>query len=424
MGHKMQVRKTMQFKCLFSMVLTLGLVLMSTGVHAGAREQAKRIHDRLAGVPASNAVIDAMEACILDNTSTACTDSVNDTNLVGSGPVFAAHIAMQNSAFYNATVKNFASPWTNEEQDIFVPLNDYSATVIGMVRDNTPFSSLLSADIIYTGSPTLGLPAYSATNNNHYIQLENRNIDMSNTANLVAMSQSAVTGLPANATAGVMTTRAAARAFFIDGTNRAMFRFTMLNHLCNDMEQIKDNTRAHDRVRQDVSRSPGGDSRIFFSACVGCHAGMEPLTQAYAYYNFEYTPGNEDSGRLVYTPGNVQPKYLINAGNFKYGYVTTDDRWDNYWRVGPNSLLGWDTNNLSLPSSGNGAKTMGRELGNTYAFATCQVKKVFKTVCLRGPTVNDSGTPSELTTVTAAFKSNNYNMKMLFAETAEACMGN
>lgn len=423
MGHKMQVRKTMQFKYLFSMMLTLGLVLSSTGVHAGAREQAKRIHDRLAGVPASNAVIDAMEACILDKNSTVCSDGGGDSSL-GNGAVVAAHIAMQNPAFYNATVKNFASPWTNEEQDVFVPLNDYSATVIGMVRDSTPFSSLLSADIIYIGAPTLGLPAYSATNNNHYIEIEQRNIDMSSTTNLVAMSQSTVTGLPANATAGVMTTRAAARAFFIDGTNRAMFRFTVLNHMCNDMEQIKDNTRAHDRVRQDVSRSPGGDSRLFFNDCVACHAGMDPMAQAFAYYNFEYTAGNEDSGRLVYTPGNVQAKYLINAGNFKYGYVTTDDRWDNYWRVGPNSLLGWDTQNLSLPASGNGAKTMGRELGNSHAFAACQVKKVFKTVCLREPTVDDTTTTSESTTITASFKSNNYNMKMLFAETAEACMGN
>jgi hypothetical protein len=89
-----------------------------------------------------------------------------------------------------------------------------------------------------------------------------------------------------NATAGVMTTRAAARAFFIDGTNRAMFRFTMLNHFCNDMEQVLDTTRSPDRIRQDVSRSPGGDSRVFLNNCVGCHSGMDPLAQAFAYYDY------------------------------------------------------------------------------------------------------------------------------------------
>jgi len=421
MGHIMRVNKEMQSRNVISILLSLGLILSSSVVQAGPREQAKRIHDRLAGAPASNAVLDVMEACIIDETSTACTNGGGDSNL-GSGPVVAAHIAMQNPSFYNATIKNFATPWTNEEQDIFAPLNDYSATIIGMVRDNTPFNTILSADRIYIGvapQGTAALPAYSNSNNNHYGEMERRNIDMSNTDNLVAMSQSVVTGLPTDATAGVMTTRAAARAFFIDGTNRAMFRFTMMNQLCLDMEQVKDNTRPHDRIRQDVSRSPGGDSRLFFNDCVACHAGMDPLAQAFAYYEFQYTNDDPDSGSLVYTPGNVQPKYLINAGNFKYGYVTTDDRWDNYWRVGANSILGWD---ISLPASGNGAKTMGRELANTEAFATCQVKKVFKTVCFRDPTV--AGGTSELSTITASFKSSAYNMKMLFAETAEACMGN
>ena len=76
-------------------------------------------------------------------------------------------------------------------------------------------------------------------------------------------SDPAVTGLSSSLTAGIMTTRAAARAFFIDGTNRAMFRYTLLNHMCYDMEQVKDTTRPADRIRQDVSRTPGGDSRLF-----------------------------------------------------------------------------------------------------------------------------------------------------------------
>src|SRR5690606_13703569 len=100
-----------------------------------------------------------------------------------------------------------------------------------------------------------------------------------------------------------------------------------------DLEPIKDTTRSPDRVRQDVSRSPGGDSRIFLNACVGCHAGMDPMAQAFAYYDY-----NETAGRIEYngagtvdpdTGTRVQGKYLINSDNFKYGYVTTDDHWDN-----------------------------------------------------------------------------------------------
>jgi hypothetical protein len=95
--------------------------------------------------------------------------------------------------------------------------------------------------------------------------------------------------LPPDATAGVITTRAAARAFFSAGTNRAMFRFTLINHMCNDLEQVADVSLPPDRIRQDVSRSPGGDSRVFLNNCVGCHTGMDPMTQAFAYYNYEST---------------------------------------------------------------------------------------------------------------------------------------
>ncbi len=231
------------------------------------RRQAKRIHDRIAGVPPSNTVLDAMEAAIGSN------DAIG-----------AAAMAMANSAFYNVTLKNLATPWTNEEQTVFAPLNDYTATVIGMIRDDVPFNQLLSADIIYTGNPSLPIPGYSTTSNAHYQALEDNGYDLMTA--LVPGVQSTITGLPANATAGVMTTRGAAEAFFVAGTNRAMFRFTLLNHLCNDLEQVKDTSRPADRIRQDVSRSPGGDSRIFLNSCVGCHSGMDPMAQAFAYYNF------------------------------------------------------------------------------------------------------------------------------------------
>jgi hypothetical protein len=353
------------------------LLFVANTVSAGdvERRQAKRLHDRLAGVPPSETVLDDMEAALLSGNS-----------------VDAALIAIENDAFYNVTLKNFATPWTNRDQNVFAPLNDYSATVIGMIRDEVPFNQLLSANRVYVGDPSLGLPEYSATNNDHYVALEDQVIDLK--ANLVAAQQSAVTNLPASATAGIMTSRAAAAAFFVAGTNRAMFRFTLLNHLCNDLEQVKDTSRSPDRVRQDISRSPGGDSRLYLNSCVGCHSGMDPMAQAFAYYNFD-----ENSQRLQFTPGNVQAKYSINADTFKYGFVTPDDRWNNYWRNGQNALLGWDT---SLPGAGNGAKSLGNELANSDAFASCQVKKVFKAECLRDP--GNSTDRNQVEIITALFR--------------------
>jgi hypothetical protein len=371
----------------------LALSLCVTGlVHAGTRDQAKRIHDRIAGVPPSAAVLDQM------------------STLVASGDAAgAARVAMQSKTFYTTTLKNWITPWTNRDQTVFAPLNDYTATVIGMIRDDVDYREVLSGDILYIGGG--GLPAYSPANNSLYEQLEDEDRDLSSAAVLVRSTQSAHTGIPAAATAGVMTTRAAAQAFFIAGTNRAMFRFTLMSQMCKDMEQVQDVHLAPDRIRQDVSRSPGGDSRIFLNSCIGCHSGMDPLAQAFAYYTF-----NETTGRIEYTDGKVQAKYLINQDNFKPGYVTPNDGWNNYWRQGANTVLGWSASG----GSGTGAKSMGGELANSTQFARCQVEKVFRTVCLRPP-VNaaDRGKVNDIISV---FR-NGYRVKDVFAETAAYCKG-
>jgi hypothetical protein len=345
------------------------------------RAQAKRIHDRIAGVPPSAAVLDQMEALIVANPS--------------GGAVEAARVAMQAPSFYTTVLKNWVTPWTNRDQTAFAPLNDYTATVIGMVRDDVDFREVLSGDILYVGGA--GLPAYSPANNSLYQQMEDDDSDLSRNTVLVRDTQSAHTGVPAAATAGVMTSRAAAQAFFVAGTNRAMFRFTLMNHMCKD-----------------VSRSPGGDSRLFLNGCIGCHNGMDPLAQAFAYYNF-----NETTGRIEYTDGAVQAKYLINMDNFKPGYVTRSDGWNNYWRQGANTVLGWSN---QLQGSGSGAKSMGQELANSDQFARCQVEKVFRTVCLRPP-VNGADR-AEVSRIIGVFRNGGYRVKDVFAETAAVCKGN
>ena len=365
-----------------------------TAALANPRDQAKRLHDRLAGVPPSDAVLTQMAADISANNAQA-----------------AAQLAMANMNFYNVTLKNFVAPWTSRDRSVFVPLNDYTATVIGMVRDDVDFSTVLSADLLYVGN-VAGAPAYSALNNDHYQYLDDNNVDLK--ASLKPATQSGLLGLPTAATAGIMTTRTAAQAFFINGTNRAMFRFTMMNYMCHDLEQLQDSSLPPDHVRQDVSRSPGGDSRVFLNSCITCHAGMDPQAQAFAYYNFDAT-----AGRLVYTAGAVQPKYLINSDNFKFGYVTTDDRWDNYYRHGANQVLGFDA---SLPGKGSGAKSLGQEWAHSDGFAQCQVEKVFRTVCLREP--SNAADRQKVSDIKTTFKSTGYKMKQVFADAAIYCMGN
>jgi len=388
---------------------SLALLLSQTSI-AGPREQAKRIHDRLAGVPPTAEILDSMEADISNNNNIA-----------------AAYKAMDNSAFYSVTLKNFVTPWTNEAETVFAPLNDYTATVIGLVRDDVDLREMLYGDIIYTGNAA-GLAPYSTSNNTHYEQMEDQALDLQ--VVLEQSTQSSVTGLEAEATAGVLTTRAAAKAFLIDGTNRAQFRFTLINHMCGDLEPLKDITRAADRIRQDVARSPGGDSRIFNNSCYGCHAGMDPMIQSFAYYNYEYdveTDPDGENGQLVYnsegttdpvTGTRVQSKYFNNKANFPHGFITLDDKWDNYWRAGQNSTIGWDE---SLPGGGNGAKSMGQELAHSTKFSQCQVEKVFANVCLREP--GNAADRAQIQSMITSLSDNNYELKRTFAESAVYCMG-
>ena len=377
----------------------LGCLLFCAAATASAndRDVAKRIHDRIAGVPPTETRLAEMQALVAAG------------NYVG-----AANLATESPSFYNVTLKNMAVPWTNRDQTVFAPLNDYVATFIGMVRDDVPFNTALSADLTYTVSGVT--PAASASNNTHYETAENNAVNLF--AALTPTTQSSVLGIPANATAGFITSRASSEAFFIDGTNRAMFRFTLMNHMCRDMEQVLDTSLPPDMIRQDVSRSPGGDSRIFLNNCIGCHSGMDPLARAFAYYDYDNgsaeAPGTM---RLVYTAGTVQSKYFNNATNFAPGFITPDDHWENRWRAGQNSLLNWSP---SLPGSGNGAKSMGEELANSTAFAQCQVEKVFKTVCFRAP--QDAADRGEVGRITTMFRNNGYRLKQVFAEVAASAV--
>ena len=162
---------------------------------------------------------------------------------------------------------------------------------------------------------------------------------------------------------------------------------------------------------------PGGDSRLFLNNCIGCHSGMDPLAGAFAYYDFD-----ETTQSLQYSPGAVQSKYFNNDTNFEFGYVTTDDTWANYWRNGQNQFLGWNTTGgPGSTGSGIGAASMGEELANSDAFARCQVKKVFRAVCLREP--ENLADRTQVDNVMVPSFRAGYQMKQTFAEAAVYCMG-
>ena len=394
-------------------------------------DQAKRIHERLTGVPPLQADLTAMADLIANGT----TDSDGYTG-ADAAANYAIKTGARKSEFYTTHLKNFFVEYTNIDANPLPLLNDAAATMIGMVRDDVPFDQVLYGDILYV--PAAG---YSGSSNANYEAMDQSHADLSSNSVLVASTQTAnspVTGLESSSPkfAGVVTTRAWGEAYYSAGTNRRVWRSVAINFLCRDMEQLKDTTRSPDRVRQDVTRSPGGDSSIYLSACVGCHSGMDPLVGAYAYYEWTNDDHLTYNTHIHHDPDNgVLHKFLINAGNFPQGYVTHDDSWENYWREGKNAELGWGEATLSAPTgaqppkvvppagvtnTGNGPTTLGEEVASTSAFSICQVERVYRDVCKHEPTDANS---ADLKTLQNDFMTNGFNMKSVFIKTAAMCAG-
>jgi len=383
---------------LLQILLALCLALPA---HADARDRAKRMYDRLVGVPPTEAQLADMTARIGPNPTHA--------QLVD-----AAMVAIGSPDFYNVSLVSFVTPWTNVSRTVFADLNDYTATVIGIIRDGISFDQVLTADLVYVAAPGVVPTPYQHTSNQHYVEIQSMGVDLSNPAQLVGVPQSTLPGAQIGSAdaAGVVTTRAAAEAFFSAGTNRRMWRFTTMNYLCRDMEALKDTSRPTDRIRQDVNRSPGGDSEIYHTQCAGCHAGMDALAGAYASFEWD-----ADQARMIHTPGQVQGKYAINTGVFPGGHITTDDSWINLWRQGQNAALGWHP---AEPGSGLGPKGLGAEVSHSRAFAECQVQKVFEHVCFRPP--RDAADAAAVSAIATEFeRDRRYEMRQVFAEVAIHC---
>ncbi len=74
---------------------------------------------------------------------------------------------------------------------------------------------------------------------------------------------------------------AAAEAFFSAGTNRRMWRFTAINYLCRDMEQLHDVTRPGDWVwRVDMLNDRRPDTYAPFTRA---HVPLRPVRAAQAH---------------------------------------------------------------------------------------------------------------------------------------------
>ncbi|MEZ4744167.1 MAG: hypothetical protein R3B45_17240 [Bdellovibrionota bacterium] len=393
-------------------ILILTLLNFTPQSLAGSKEQAIRIHSRIAGVPPSQEVLKEM------------------TELVASGKQKeAASLAIANPNFLNITIFDMFAPFTNENETNRVNLSDYLATVIGMIRDNSDFRGVLTEDVIYTPPISNDTLSWSTDNNTWYEKFQEDNPE--SFSDLLVKGKQSIVIKPAlqahdqnvanfNDWAGILTTREFAVGYYFDGTNRAALRYLGKSFLCKDIDQLTDTTTPDYRIRQDISRQPAGNSNVFKSKCAGCHSGMDALSGAFAYFDATETKDASNMNVLRYTisPGKVHNKYFRDAQVFPAGYATKDDGWVNLWSEGANKSIGW-----TGPQKGSGVRSLGVLYSRSNEFARCMTKRVYARVCLKNVETLNIEEKSIIDELVNKFSTSNYNMKDLFAESSLKCLG-
>ena len=406
-------------------------VFAENAAFAGPREMATRLYSRLASQNPSKETLDELEADI----------AAGDWNK-------AAFKAMSEKNFYNTTLKDWFTPMTNRDGSITRPLNDMSATLIGIVRDEdkanaVPFDEILSADVMYIPGTTAiaapaMIPAYRRDTTDNYRNMEIQHLDLSDPTILTKSTQSgnpSPTAIDPKAIAGIMSSRQWASEYFSAGTNRRSFRFAAINFLCRDYEQMFDTSIPDEYVARDVDRAPGGDPNLYLRRCIGCHAGFnDPFRKAFAYYDFGGL-GDQLGNGLQYKVGDVNGvPNKINDRNRQAVFVpyknatVVDDAWVNLITVGVNKGLGWNAPRAGgSQMGGNGAASLGRTITATDAFAKCVSRRVFDKVCIRNPTVDEQATldgtiAKSFQTGDDASHTNQYKIKPLFAKVSGLCL--
>jgi hypothetical protein len=411
--------------------------VMAIDINVSITENLKKsqeIFQRLTGVktPIYDPVLKQMERLIDAN------DSVG-----------AAALATQDPRFYNITVRDFASKMSNRAETINVPLNDFTATVIGAVRDNLDARRLLYDNIVYMGdakkvSAPSDLTFDHLRSNNHYESLDIQRADLSAVLtrfdkNGVALTQKVFDGqrpqeMPTPS--GLLTTRAWMSEHAIAGTNRRLVEYNFREFLCIPLEQVADSQGPDNIVARDIDRFPGGSNAKYNTTCKACHTIMDGFRPAFAYMTFNagyimhsYTSPSvtsqaaEDMGQGMFksrepNAENVHDKLNKNGTVFVGGKITTDDNWENNAKYGANKpYFEWKS------TSGKGIQDFGRMISESKQFPICMAKRIYKQVCKREPAATDM---QMINSAADEFvKTRNYNLKYLFQKitVSKECLG-
>jgi hypothetical protein len=384
--------------------------------------KALKLYERIAGVkaPVDLPAIKTMA------------DLIAQGNILG-----AADVAMTDPNFFNITIKQMALKTSTRDENIKTPFNDFTAFWIGLVRDDLDARQLLTGNFYYMADATkipTGVTIRSdvladvVTSNNHYADLEAKNLDYSAVLKRVdGQVLSAGTAVPGTLAAnpdpaGIITSRSFLTNHVIAGTNRRAIEYTFREFMCIPIGQWSDTGAPDLRIGPDIDRYPGGDHQKFETTCKGCHTQMDSFRGAFAYWDTD-TNGNKAvyTGTPVVGTATVASKYARNNTVFPDGFKVVDNSFINNSNRATNAeTFGWRGTNISY---GNGVGQFATMVSNSKRFSECMTRRVFEAACKR-----DFNIQTNITIIkkyAPIFESQGYSFKKLFrtVATSPECIG-
>lgn len=453
------------------------LVLSFASVYAGPHEQAQRLCSILAGVPCTLAELRTMEDLISRGQRLAAASIPTRKDQFYNVTIrqWATPMMNREESVYGALTDSIATfiGVTRDDRDArelltgnYVYQADRSVvgfyeTSLNEEQQNCPFDGSPGRDgqVLFRGTDRCqydtrcrcGQPIHSnyalLASNGHYLSIEEQKINLRR--KLIRVHQRLVSDtsrqpppqpepgkpdflaedIPDSVASGVLTTRGWGYSHFLMGTNRRPVDFMFRAFLCSSIQEVRDGTAPGDFVRNDVSRAPAGSEERYRNVCAACHKPMDAAAGSMAYWDMAISDGASANFRhyLYYSGGagpyqGVMEKIIkpYTQPVFPVPYVQ-DDSWVNYFTRNQNARLGW----VGPPESlrGNGLQSFARMISESRGFRACMARRVFREVCKRRDTDDDSASIEGLA---ESFKTDGYNIRKLFERTAvlPRCIGN
>ncbi len=421
----------------YSYKVTENQVIASQKVDAD--QVALLMYRRLVGVsiPVGSRIIQDMSALILDRK-----------------PEEAAALAIAEPDFLNVTVRYMGIKMSYRDEKPNHPSNDFTATLVGAVRDDLSAHTLLTGNFSYRVDParlpagvTVRTNVYADVlrSNNMYSDLDARGFNATWLARKdgmeVVAGANVVDLLPEKDASPLITSRGFTAAHAIAGTNRRMYEYTFRQFACVAMTDFSDTAVSDQYVGRDVDRY---DSK-FQTRCKGCHGQMdgmrgafanidfydngtaaflkhasklqaEPLLLAQTEQEFRFKTFRSPAGATLF-PG-VTEKMNHNEQVYTAGRIIDSDSWVNL-AVGEGNMqyFGWRGE-----LKGNGIKSFAKMIADSERFGKCMAEKVFVEVCKRKPNAADQAL---IAYAGKKFEDNGYKFKNLFQLIAsqQECLG-